>query len=123
MHPGALGALAVSGTNLSPAGLLPSFVEEYSALNRERPDPLITLMLTEPRISEEELKSVRIPVLVTAGEHDLILPSETEKIAKALPMSEKVIVPGADHGSYIVGSEVMGDLLLGFLSRVYGARA
>ena len=52
-HPGTLGMLAVSGTNLSPAGLIPSFVEEYSALNREHPDPLVTLMLTEPRISPE----------------------------------------------------------------------
>ena len=116
-HPGTLGILAVSGTNLSPAGLIPSFVEEYSALNRERPDPLVTLMLTEPRISPEELKNIRIPVLVTAGEHDLILRSETEKIAKALPDAETVIVENEDHGSYIIGSEIMGKLLLAFLEK------
>lgn len=116
-HPGTLGILAVSGTNLSPAGLIPSFVEEYSALNREHPDPLVTLMLTEPRISPEELKNTRIPVLVTAGEHDLILRSETEKIAKALPDAETVIVENEDHGSYIIGSEIMGKLLLAFLEK------
>lgn len=116
-HPGTLGILAVSGTNLSPAGLIPSFVEEYSALNREHPDPLVTLMLTEPRISPEELKNIRIPVLVTAGEHDLILRSETEKIAKALPDAETVIVENEDHGSYIIGSEIMGKLLLAFLEK------
>ena len=116
-HPGTLGILAVSGTNLSPAGLIPSFVEEYSALNREHPDPLVTLMLTEPRISPEELKNIRIPVLVTAGEHDLILRSETEKIAKALPDAETVIVENEDHGSYIIGSEIMGKLLIAFLEK------
>ena len=116
-HPGTLGILAVSGTNLSPAGLIPSFLEEYTKINSERPDPLVTLMLTEPRISPEELKNIRIPVLVTAGEHDLILRSETEKIAKALPDAEMVIVENEDHGSYIIGSEIMGKLLLPFLEK------
>jgi len=121
-HPGTLGILAVSGTNLSPDGLIPSFVEEYTAINREHPDPLLTLMLTEPHISPESLKSIRIPVLVTAGENDLILRSETEKIAEALPQAEMVIVEKKDHGSYIVGSEIMGNLLLSFLKKHDGGK-
>ena len=116
-HPGTLGIMAASGTNLSPQGLIPSFIEEYSEINKKEEDPLITLMLTEPHINPESLKKIRIPVLVTAGDNDLILRSETEKIAAALPDSEMVIVEDADHGSYIVDSEVMGKLLLGFLQR------
>ncbi len=114
-HPDALSMLAVSGTNLSPAGLIPSFVEEYSAINERQPDPLIALMLTEPRIDPESLKNIRIPVLVTAGEHDLILRSETEKIAAAIPDAKMIILENEDHGSYIVGSEVMGKMLISFL--------
>ena len=114
-HPGTLSVLAISGTNLSPAGLIPSFIETYSAANQEHPDPLVTLMLTEPRISAEELKNIWIPVLVTAGEHDLVLRSETEKIAGAIPRAKVVIVEKEDHGSYIVGSEIMGKLLIDFL--------
>ena len=116
-HPEALSALAVSGTNLSPKGLIPSFLEEYTAINEAHPNPLVTLMLTEPQIDPEDLKKIRIPVLVTAGEHDLILRSETEKIAAALPRAEMIIVEGADHGSYIVGNETMGNLLLDFLKK------
>ena len=116
-HPGTLGIMAASGTNLSPQGLIPSFIEEYTEINKKEEDPLVTLMLTEPHIDPESLKKIRIPVLVTAGDNDLILPSETEKIAAALPDSEMVIVEDADHGSYIVDSEVMGKLLLGFLQR------
>ena len=114
-HPEVLGALVVSGANLSPAGLVPSFVEEYAEKNRRDPDPLITLMLTEPHIDPEELRSVTIPVLVTAGENDLILREETERIGNGLPNAKVVIVPDADHGSYIVGSEIMGRLLIDFL--------
>ena len=116
-HPGTLGMLAVSGTNLSPDGLDPAFLAEYGALNREHPDPLVTLMLTEPHIDPAALETVQIPVLVTAGSHDLILPEETRRIAAHLPNARTVIVEGADHGSYIVGSEIMGRLLLDFFGR------
>lgn len=119
MHPGTLGAMAVSGTNLSPAGLIPSFIEEFTAINANKPDPLITLMLTEPDIDPASLRGIDIPVLVTVGENDLILRSETDRIVENLPHAELVVVRGADHGSYIVGSKVMGQLLVGFLNRVY----
>ena len=116
-HPGTLGALAISGTNLSPEGLEPSFLEEFTVKNKEEPDPLVTLMLTEPHIDPESLKNITIPVLVTAGENDLILRSETELIAKKLPNSTMVILKGQDHGSYIAGSEIMGEILIDFLNR------
>ncbi len=114
-HPGTLGIMAISGTNLEPRGIIPSFIEEYTAINEKSPDPLIKLMLTEPHIDPVSLRRIDIPVLVTAGEHDLILKEETDRIAENLPKSRLVIVEGADHGSYIVNSEVMGELLIRFL--------
>ena len=83
-------------------------------MNEKHPDPLITLMLTEPHIDPEDLKRIDIPVLVTVGSNDLILPEETRCIAEHLPQAQLVIVEGADHGSYIAGSEIMGNYLLRF---------
>ncbi len=114
-HPGTLALMAISGTNLHPEGLIPSFLEEYTELNKKEPDPLISLMLTEPHIDPSSLKQITIPVLLTVGDHDLILPEETDRIAANLPDSELVVVEGADHGSYIVDSPVMGRLLINFL--------
>ena len=114
-HPGTLGVMAVSGTNLSPEGIISSFIEEFTELNEKKPDPLITLMLTEPHIEPAELRKITIPVLVTVGDDDLILPEETEKLSENLPNSVTVVVEGADHGSYIVGSPVMGEMLVRFL--------
>ena len=114
LHPGTLGMMAASGVNLSPEGIEPSFIEEFTEINRKNPDPLITLMLTEPHIEPEGLENIDIPVLLTAGENDLILPEETMRIAAHLPRAQLVIVKGEDHGSYIDGSEIMGDLLLAF---------
>lgn len=118
-HPDCLGALAISGTNLSPEGLIPSFVKEYAAINEEKNDPLITLMLNEPHIDPEALKTITVPVLVSAGETDLILQTETERIAGLIPKSTLIILEGEDHGSYIVNSESMGRMLIDFLSRAW----
>lgn len=116
-HPGTLGVMAISGTNLSPKGIEASFVEEFTELNRTNPNPLITLMLEEPHIDPESLKAITIPVLVTVGENDLILRSETGTIMENLPNARLVVVEGADHGSYIDGSEIMGNLLLDFFAK------
>ena len=61
-HPGTLSALAISGTNLSPAGLDPAFLQECREQNKNHPDPLITLMLTEPSIDPQALAQITIPV-------------------------------------------------------------
>ena len=116
-HPGTLRVMAVSGTNLKPEGIIPSFIEEYTELNRKKPDPLITLMLTEPHIDPNSLRAITIPVLVTAGDDDLILPEETWLLAENLPNSTLVFVKDADHGSYIVNSEIMGEMLISFLAK------
>ena len=118
-HPDCLGVLAISGTNLSPEGIVPEFIQEYTAINEKNPDPLVTLMLTEPHIDPERLKGISIPVLVTAGENDLILQSETEKIVGMIPNATMMILPEHDHGSYIAGSEIMGHLLIDFLKKHY----
>ena len=115
-HPGTLSMMAVSGANLSPDGLEASFVNECAAKNEESKDPLLTLMLTEPNIDPSLLGRITIPVLVTAGENDLILPAETRRIAEHLPNSRLMIIKGEDHGSYIKDSDIMGDILVDFFN-------
>ena len=115
-HPGTLGKMAISGTNLSPDGIEPGFVAEFTEINKKNPEPLITLMLTEPHIDPADLQSISIPVLCTVGEHDLILPEETERIVQNLPNVRKIVVPGADHGSYLDHNERMGEFLLEFFA-------
>ena len=117
-HPGTLSGMAISGTNLSPRGLREDFLESCRSQNAGNPDPLITLMLQEPHIAPEELGGIRIPVLVTVGENDLILPEETACIAAHLPRAEKVVLKGEDHGSYVVGSDIMGQMLIDFFRRL-----
>ncbi|MBQ7488448.1 MAG: alpha/beta hydrolase [Clostridia bacterium] len=113
-HPGTLSKMAISGTNLRPEGLREDFLREWADSNRNSPNPLVTLMLTEPDIDPESLRSITIPVLVTVGSDDLVLPEETRRIVSHLPHARLEIVEGADHGSYIVDSDIMGGMLLRF---------
>ena len=115
LHPGTLGLLAASGANLSPTGLSKDFIDKYSEINRQSPNPLLTLMLTEPDIEPKRLQNINIPVLITVGENDLILPEETKSIVDNLKDVKLVVLDGEDHGSYIENSEIMGNILMDFL--------
>ena len=114
-HPHTVSLLAISGTNLNPEGADPDVIAWIAEANEENPDPLNELMLTEPDIDPDDLEDIDIPVLVLAGSEDVILPEHTELIAEKLPNSKLIIVEGEDHGSYIEGSEIAGNLLLEFL--------
>ena len=116
-HPGTLGMLAVSGANVTPDGVKGIFTSSIAIANAFHPQSLSEMILNEPHITPEELKTVRIPVLVTAGEDDMIKTSHTEMIAEELPNAELVIFEGEDHGSYVVGNSKMGEELLRFLEK------
>ena len=58
---------------------------------------LFTMMLNEPHISVENLKSIKAPVLVMAGEHDVILEKHTKLIAASIPNATLYIFKDASH--------------------------
>jgi len=58
---------------------------------------LVTLLLTEPKHSFEELKVIKCPVLVVAGEKDIIKEEHTKSIAANIPGSTLLIGPGETH--------------------------
>lgn len=106
--------LAVSGANLSPRGVKESLRLRIALENLLRPNPLLQLMLREPDISDEELRRIRAKTLVLAGSGDLIRKRETRHIAETVPGASLRILPGEDHGSYIVHSEKIARILLAF---------
>ena len=72
-------------------------------------------MLIEPDTEPKMLQNINIPVLITVGENDLILPEETKRIVDNLKDVKLVVLDGEDHGSYIENSEIMGNILMDFL--------
>ena len=112
-HPGTLGILAVSGANTDPEGLRNSFLWP-ARLFAGSSGSLTDMIVNEPHITEEELAGIDIPVLVTAGDDDIIKEEHTEMIAESIPDAELMILSGESHGSYIAGSEKMGEILIQF---------
>ena len=110
-EPGLLGQLIVSGANLFPEGLddasLKEIAEEAAAGIK-----LSQLMLDEPHIDPESLSALIVPTVVMAGEFDAIRREHTELIARSIPGSMLEIVPGENHGSYIVHSDKLYGLLM-----------
>ena len=58
---------------------------------------LATLMEKYPDITEEQLHGIQVPMLVVAGDHDMIEIDQTIALYKNLPKSNLFIVPNATH--------------------------
>jgi pimeloyl-ACP methyl ester carboxylesterase len=57
----------------------------------------IELLLTEPKHTFEELKQISCPVLVMAGDKDIVREEHTKGIAANIPKGTLLIVPKATH--------------------------
>jgi pimeloyl-ACP methyl ester carboxylesterase len=137
-HPELVRRVVVSGANLAPDGLeddeLARTRAMLAALRRpERPaalpsgaaphgpalaEKLVHLWLESPtreQLSPELLRQVQNPVLVMAGDHDLIKRDHTLEIVHALPAGRLYIVPDASHGTFSEQPERVNPVVLAFL--------
>ena len=110
-QPQLLSTLIISGANLNPRGLKPLFLLQSRIQNLFHPDPLTELMLKQPDIRDDQLRQIRIPVHVLAGEKDLIRKEHTCHITEVIPDSTLQIIPGHDHGSYIVHNPLLAEII------------
>ncbi|MBQ0114298.1 MAG: alpha/beta hydrolase [Bacteroidales bacterium] len=119
MHPGTCSLLAVSGANIYAERPDRPKVFTWSLVNEDKTKltPLEKMMDEEPDMTREDLQKIKVPVLVCAGDKDLILPEHTRMIADYLPLGQLKIIPDATHGSYIVHNPLMGEILLDFLKK------
>ena len=103
--------LVVSGANITTKGTKLWFRIYLDVVSIRKKDPLIELMKKEPSITTTELSKIKVKTLVTAGSKDLIRESETRAIAEAIPGARLKILKGESHGSYIVHSTKIADIL------------
>lgn len=110
--------LMLLGVNVFPEGLDPSYLASARREYAESGSPLLGMMLREPHFTAEDLRKIKLPCLVAAGEHDLILPEHSRYIADTLPRAELLILPGEDHSSYINGSRAFVPFVRRFMARL-----
>jgi len=77
---------------------------EYNLISPDAPDTLLEkikrmneIWKTEPDISISEIASIQCPVLVMAGDDDVIAHDHTISLYEALPLGQLAIIPGTSH--------------------------
>ena len=100
-YPDLLGAVISCGSNSNPATLKSFFRTKVKINNAFKKDKLNDLMLTLPDFTPEFLGRITAPVLVVAGEFDIMPLSDTVYIHDNIANSEIAIVKMANHSSYM----------------------
>ena len=77
---------------------------------------LLTLVLTEPHMSYAEIKAIRAPTLVLAGEKDIIKEAHSKAIAAHIPGAQVVILKGVSHYAPQENPAIFNQTVLGFLA-------
>ena len=109
-----IGDLVVCGANTHPKGLKRTAYLDIQREHRQMPSIYTAVMLREPHIPASDLRVIHAHTLVVAGSRDIIRESDTRYIAGAIPGAELLILPGEDHGSYIVHSDRISQIILDF---------
>ncbi len=133
-HPDRVGRVVVFGANFDAAGLSGVVVHQPpDSLNvagqrgvyqHFSPTPsrwplflakVETMWASEPHYTTADLSRIRAPVLVMAGEHDVIRREHTDALAHAIPGAREVIIAGAGHGAPLDTPEPVDAAMLIFL--------
>ena len=125
-YPERVDRLILNGANLTPAGVKRSIqipIEigyRIAKVFAKKSDSarahaeMLGLMVNDPYVKPEELATIQAKTLVIVGTHDMILESETRRIAEHIPDSQLVFIQG-DHFIAKKKPEEFNRAVLGFL--------
>ena len=106
-YPDKVKKLAVSGVNIVPDSSAFKYQDILDLKNLIKYDTnaspktmaLNKMMLYQPNISYDSLRNIHCPVLIMAGDHDVIKPEHTLKIFQHIPNAELCIFPNSQHNA------------------------
>ena len=116
-HPELFSKLVLCGANAYPQGLKWYWFKIFALLETISHDHKLRMILKEPRITGKELESISVPVLLLAGERDMIRETHTRYLASRIKHSCLRILPGEGHGSYIIHSKKLYYFMKKFLEK------
>ena len=124
-YPKKVKKLAVSGANIVPdssallfADLLAmkNFVEHDTTASK-KDIALNKMMLHQPQIPFANLQHIGCPVLVMAGDHDIIKPEHTLKIFQSIPSASLCIFPDSNHDVCQQHPKLFNETVLTFFTK------
>lgn len=117
-HPGTCAALITSGANIFPEGWGGRKNIEDRKARDPHPQPLRRMLYYEPTMTFHDMTTIQCPVLICAGQYDVILPSHTRTIADSIPHGRLHIERGANHTSYVKHSTRIAHIILDYLHTI-----
>ncbi|HZK93186.1 MAG TPA: alpha/beta hydrolase [Prolixibacteraceae bacterium] len=117
--------LAISGANIVPDSTAMSYADilgmkDFVANNKtasKKEIALTQMMIDQPNIPYTSLKQIHCPVLVMAGDHDMIKPEHTLKIFQSIPGASLCIFPDSNHGVCQQHPKLFNETVLTFLTK------
>lgn len=110
-EPELLSKLIVSGANLNPKVLSKGMRMIIKITYFFTRNKLFKMMAYEPNITTEQLKNITIPTTVLAGEKDIVKYEHTKLVADNIKNSTLEIIPNENHGSYIIHSDKLYEII------------
>ncbi len=104
---------------LKTTPLMQKYKERLDKLSSVVRKKLSDLEEKYPNITIEQLKQIKVPVLVVVGDHDAINLDHTISLFASLPHSQLLIVPGASHMVPIEQPDLLNSEMTKFLSTPY----
>jgi len=120
-YPDITNKLVTIGANTSPVGVKEE-VLEYLKTNYKSTDNLkdrrrINLLINHPNIKKEELQKIANPVLVIAGDNDVIKEEHTKELKEMIRNSELEIIKNSTHNVTFDQPEILNERILKFLEK------
>lgn len=128
-YPAVVESVITMGANFEEDGLLE---ESYQEILQEReqiqriPDKqirkhklaIVNLMLDELVLSAVDLQHIQAPVLVMAGEEDVVKKEHTEEMARFIPQSDLLFVPRGGHDFFVDQPEALTEAATLFYKKI-----
>lgn len=95
---------------------------EYTLISPDAPHTLLEktkrmfeIWDSEPDISKEDLATIQCPVLVVAGDDDVISLGHTQELFEAIPLAQLAIIPGTSHAVVKEKTNLFNAIMVQFL--------
>lgn len=106
-----------------PAGISDEERAEYAQMSPDAPETLDLkvakmheIWKVEPNLEISDIAQINVPVLVMAGDDDVVKHSHSIELFEALPFGQLAIVPGTSHGLVKEKPAIVTELIKSFLS-------
>jgi pimeloyl-ACP methyl ester carboxylesterase len=117
--------LAISGANIVPDSSAISNANLLSMINfvanPEKASPkevaLVQMMIDQPNIPYADLSQIHCPVLVMAGDHDMIKSEHTLKIYQSIPRAFLCIFPDSNHAVCLQHPDLFNETVVNFFKK------